>query len=538
MDRTHSKTRLNLFWFRRDLRISDNQGLWQACRYPEIEVWPIFIIDPYFFYQWPDIGKLRVRFMLESLQELDVNLQKLGSRLYLLEGNSQEIWQRIYRQAQEQFALSVYFNRDRQISYGQTRDQMVLTLAKQHNCKVYIGSSNFLLLDPAEMPNWRKLYYEYQEQPCFPTPKIIRTNSVMAEEFWSKAGIQRLSLAEFQEKYKLFMNLKSPLFTGGTSQAELTLNSFLDHRFVGYHWKLSRPEAAYLGATSHLSPHIMWGTLSVRQIYQKVYQKIQLLKAQQKPKLSFSLQSFLDRLRWRESFTQRLYFHPHYADQNWYSEFDQHYNWNLTAQQAEYYEKWKQGETGFLLIDAAMKQLQAVGWLNFRLRAMCATFLCINCGVSWHWGARHFMNTLVDGDIAIDSWQWQMQAGITNPLQPAFRIYDPDKNLLEKDPQCAFVKRWLPEISQLEAKAIQNYRLNHLRPPKMLNFQETKRTHGKIIADLRKQVRARLLQENSLATELALTQKTVVEKYYQNQQKRYLESQTQSLFDDFREGNE
>jgi Deoxyribodipyrimidine photolyase len=148
------------------------------------------------------------------------------------------------------------------------------------------------------------------------------------------------------------------------------------------------------------------------------------------------------------------------------------------------------------------------------------------------------MNTLVDGDIAIDSWQWQMQAGITNPLQLAFRIYDPDKNLLEKDPQCAFVKRWLPEINQLETKAIQNYCLNHLRPPKMLNFQETKRTHGKIIADLRKQVRARLLQENSLATELALTQKTVVEKYYQNQQKRYLESQTQSLFDDFREGNE
>jgi Deoxyribodipyrimidine photolyase len=125
MVRMHSKTRLNIFWFRRDLRISDNQGLWQACRYPEIEVWPIFIIDPYFFYQWPDIGKLRVRFMLESLQELDVNLQKLGSHLYLLEGNSQEIWQRIYHQAQERFALSVYFNRDRQISYGQTRDQMV-----------------------------------------------------------------------------------------------------------------------------------------------------------------------------------------------------------------------------------------------------------------------------------------------------------------------------------------------------------------------------------------------------------------------------
>jgi len=538
MNQTNSKMRLNLFWFRRDLRISDNQGLWQACRYSEIEVWPIFIIDPYFFQQWPDIGKLRVRFMLESLQELDLNLQKLGSRLYLLEGNSQEVWQQIFRQAQEQFVLSVYFNRDRQISYGQTRDQMVLTLAKEYNCKVYLGNSNFLLLDPTEMSDWRKRYYEYQQQTIFPTPKTIRTNFSLAEKFWHKAGIKCLTFSEFQQKYKFFVGLKSPLFTGGTSQAELALESFLNHRFVGYHWKLSRPEAAYLGATSHLSPHIMWGTLSVRQIYQRTYQKIQLLQDQQKPKLVFSLQSFLDRLRWRESFTQKLYFYPHYADQNWYPEFDQWYNWNLNSSQTEYYERWKQGETGFLLIDAAMKQLQAVGWLNFRMRAMCATFLCINCGVSWHWGARHFMNTLVDGDIAIDSWQWQMQAGITNPLSPSFRIYDPDKNLLEKDPDCTFVKRWLPEISHLDVKAVQTYNLQNLRPPKMLDFTQTKQTNGKIIADLRKQVRTRLLKENGLATELALTQKTVVEKYYQNKQKQYLESQTQSLFEDLVDKNE
>ncbi len=538
MDQTNSKMRLNLFWFRRDLRISDNQGLWQACRYSEIEVWPIFIIDPYFFHQWPDIGKLRVRFMLESLQELDLNLQKLGSRLYLLEGNSQEIWQQIFRQAQEQFTLSVYFNRDRQISYGQTRDQMVLTLAKEYNCKVYLGNSNFLLLDPTEMSNWRKCYYEYQQQAIFPTPKSIRTNLSLAEEFWYKAGIKCLTFSEFQQKYKFFVDLKSPLFTGGNSQAELALESFLSHRFVGYHWKLSRPEAAYLGATSHLSPHIMWGTLSVRQIYQKTYQKIQLLQDQQKPKLVFSLRSFLDRLRWRESFTQRLYFYPQYADQNWYPEFDQWYKWDLNSQQTEYYERWKQGETGFLLIDAAMKQLQAVGWLNFRIRAMCATFLCINCGVSWHWGARHFMNTLVDGDIAINNWQWQMQAGITNPLSPTFRIYDSDKNLLEKDPDCVFVKRWLPEISHLDVKAIQTYNLQNLRPPKMLDFTQTKQTNGKIIADLRKQVRTRLLKENGLTTELALTQKTVVEKYYQNKQKQYLESQTQSLFEDLVDKNE
>ena len=204
---------LHLFWFRRDLRIADNQGFWQACRYPDIEVWPIFIIDPYFFHEWPEIGQLRVKFMFESLQDLDLSLRKLGSCLFLLEGRSTEVWEQVFCQAQNQFALSLYFNRDRQIAYGHNRDQQVLVLAKRYHCKVYIGSSNFLLLNSADMPHWRQKYYEHQKQPLFPTPNNIRTTINLAKQFWSQADIQLLTLAEFQEKYKAFLRDKSQLFT-------------------------------------------------------------------------------------------------------------------------------------------------------------------------------------------------------------------------------------------------------------------------------------------------------------------------------------
>jgi deoxyribodipyrimidine photo-lyase len=132
-------------------------------------------------------------------------------------------------------------------------------------------------------------------------------------------------------------------------------------------------------------------------------------------------------LRWHDSFTQRLYNHPELAHTNRYPEFDQVYSLNkLNAEKQELFEAWQEGQTGFPLVDASMRQLKTMGWMNFRTRAMCATFLCINCGISWQHGAQHYMNYLVDGDLAIDNWQWQMQAGVTNPLSDTFRIYKPE----------------------------------------------------------------------------------------------------------------
>lgn len=188
-----------------------------------------------------------------------------------------------------------------------------------------------------------------------------------------------------------------------------------------------------LGATSHLSPHLAFGTISTRTVYQSTKAKAEELKAQ--PKAEFSLKAFRDRLRWHDSFTQRLYFHPEIAYTNRYREFDQLYTPSaLSGAKQELFQAWQQGMTGFPLVDASMRQLKTMGWMNFRMRAMCATFLTINCGISWHHGANHYMNYLVDGDLAINNWQWQMQAGVTNPLSDTFRIYNPSKNIAEIRP--------------------------------------------------------------------------------------------------------
>ena len=241
-------------------------------------------------------------------------------------------------------------------------------------------------------------------------------------------------------------------------------------------------------------------------------------------KEQFSLKAFRDRLRWQGSFTQRFYFHPEIAHQNRYREFDDWYsNTPLDEEHQQLFQAWQDGETGFPLVDASMRQLREMGWMNFRMRAMCATFLTINCGVSWHHGARHFMQNLVDGDLSINNWQWQMQAGITNPLSETFRIYNPAKNLVEKDPNLEFVRFWVPELCGYTQEEIAQgvYRSEAFYSEPIVDWQLTRKVNGKVVSNLRQQVRARLLLEQGADHQEAIATREAVDKYMESKDRQY-----------------
>ncbi|MEH1956447.1 FAD-binding domain-containing protein [Nostoc sp.] len=508
---------MHLLWFRRDLRLSDNEIVTLATA-NDAAVLPLFIIDPW-FYQWVDVGKARVRFLFESLENLDSNLRKLGSRLYLFEGNSTDILQGLTKQLLHLgYRPKLWFNRDVQIEYGISRDKSIVDFYKQLNLDYHIGLNNFLQLSD-QRDEWFKEYYTYQRQPQHQRPQTFNTPQLTLQ-------LPQLTLEELQKKYYSFWAVNRVYFPGGETQTISTLNSFLKSRYQGYHWKLSRPMLSQLGATSHLSPHLTFGTISTRTVYQSTKALAEELKTQ--PKAEFSLKAFRDRLRWHDSFTQRLYFHPEIAYQNRYREFDEWYTpLKLPSQKQELFQAWQQGMTGFPLVDASMRQLKTMGWMNFRMRAMCATFLTINCGISWHHGARHYMNYLVDGDLAINNWQWQMQAGATNPLSDTFRIYNPSKNIAEKDPQGDFIYHWIPELrgySLLEIEQgkyidISNY------PKAILDWSKTRKVNGKVVSDLRKQTKQRLLSQGGDEYDSANAAKETVEKYWQHQDREYKEYQ-------------
>ncbi|MFN6488096.1 MULTISPECIES: FAD-binding domain-containing protein [unclassified Nostoc] len=506
---------MHLLWFRRDLRLTDNEIVTLASA-NNAAVLPFFIIDPW-FYQWVDVGKTRVQFLFESLENLDSNLQKLGSRLILFEDDAVEIIQELTKQLIHQgHRPKLYFNRDVQVEYGISRDKTVVNLYQALNLDYHLGLNNFLQSQD-KREQWFNEYYTYQRQSVYPTPTNINTPSL-------SLNLPQITFDELKQKYRAFLQTEQVYFIGGETQAQATLNSFLKSRFNGYHWKLSRPMLSQLGATSHLSPHLTFGTISTRTVYQST--KARAAELTNQPKAEFSLKAFRDRLRWHDSFTQRLYFYPEIAYKNRYPEFDEWYTpLELPSQKQELFQGWQQGMTGFPLVDASMRQLKTMGWMNFRMRAMCAMFLTINCGISWHHGARHYMNYLVDGDLAIDNWQWQMQSGVTNPLSDTFRIYNPNKNIPEKDPDLKFIYYWiselkgysLPEILQGKYIGTSSY------PPTILDWAKTRKVNGKIISDLRKKVRERLTLQGGDEYESAVAAKETVNKYWQHKDKQYKE---------------
>jgi deoxyribodipyrimidine photo-lyase len=500
---THSI--LNILWFRRDLRLHDNEIVARSCAENQA-VLPCFILDPW-FYQNPEVGQARVQFLFESLEDLDRNLRARGSQLYLLEGNSIAVLQSVATQMlQEGYRPKLYFSRDVQVEYGIARDREILNYYQQQNLDYFLGLSNFLQIEQDRGNQWRDNYYTYLRSLRHEAPGSIYTPNL---------PLRRLSFEDLRQKYQKFWRGPNQYFSGGEASAVEKLDTFLKGRYQGYHWRLSRPWQSQQGGTSHLSPHILFGTLSTRTIYQTIKQRAEALLDQ--PKAQLSLRAFRDRLRWRDRFTQRLYHHPEIAHANRYPEFDEWYTpAPLIPEKQALFLAWQHGNTGFPLVDASMRQLRTMGWMNFRMRAMCATFLTINCGISWHHGAKHYMNCLVDGDLAIDNWQWQMQAGATNPLSETFRIYNPNKNIEDRDPDLKFLRFWVPELRGYSLADLQQkiHQGKAAYPDPILDWSLTRKVNGKVVSDLRKKVRSRLQAEGGADYEQALQDKTAVEMYW------------------------
>lgn len=507
-----SFSKIAIVWFRRDLRLKDSAIINEAAKHQAIL--PCFIIDPW-FYQQPSISSARVKFLFESLKNLDANLRKLGSRLYLFKGESVAILQSLTLKLIEQGKRpELYFHQDVQVQYGIDRDRQIFDFYRQHDLKTYIGLNHFL--QPAEnyQTLWRD-YHDYQSLPLHPTPQQIPTPQLSLD-------LPQLTFSELQQKYRRFLTAESYRYLGGENNAQGALNSFLSHRYQGYHWKMSRPWLAQQGATSHLSPHLDFGTISSRVVYQGAMAIAEQLPPKSKDR--FSLKTFLDRLRWHDKFSQRHYFHPELAWQNRYPEFDEWYSPEAPkGHQQELFTAWCQGKTGFPLVDASMRQLNTMGWMNFRMRAMCVTFLTINCGVSWHHGAQYFMSKLVDGNIAINHWQWQAQAGINNPMSKTFRIYNPTKNLQDKDPNLQFVHYWIPELRGYSLKQILSgeYQSATNYPAPVLDWKQTRKDNGKIVSNLRAEVRERLEREGGAEYVQAIGAKETIEKYFAVKDKQY-----------------
>lgn len=418
-----------LVWYRRDLRVFDHAPLHRAAS--RGAVIPVFVLDRALLLH-PETAVARVAFMLECLKALDQDLRDRGGRLILRFGDPVTLLPQLVRETN---ADGIYAYTDCERIYGRVRDARLNRAIAQNQMKIRWFEPPGSFPDLMPYPAYRDRWFADMQQPYVPTPASI----VVPEEVASDAMPSLTSLGLTPDG--------KPIPPGGTAPARRQLQDFLDTKVDRYYWQLSYPGAE---ATTGLSPYLKFGAISVRECYQTA-QTLPIADT----RIARSKAQFISRLRWGSGFTQRFRYLPQLEVRSLYTVFDEE-GW---AFDEDLYQAWQSGQTGFPIIDAAARCLQATGgWkqLNFRVRAIYASFLSNLLGMDWRYGALHFMRHLIDGDCPIDHYQWAMQAGVTHCIDKSWtRIYNPEQTAVDRcDPDGLFIKQWVPELAHLPAAAL------------------------------------------------------------------------------------
>jgi deoxyribodipyrimidine photo-lyase len=457
-----------IVWFRRDLRIADHAPLYRAAL--RGSVIPVFVFDRALLHH-PETAPARVAFMLNCLTGLDQDLRDRGGRLILRYGDPAEVLPNLIRETQ---ADGIYAHIDYERIYGRVRDANLNRALEAEKLRIRWFEPAASTPDLLHYPDYRDFWFAEMHTDQVPIPSRVD----VPPDIWSEP---LPSLGELG----LIADHK-PIPLGSREDAQQLLDEFLDEKVDRYYWQLSYPGAE---ATTGLSPYLKFGVLSPRECFQVARQR-QFSNS----KAERSRQQLIARLRWGSGFAQRFRYLPQLELRSLYSVFDEE-GWDFDE---ALYQAWQNGETGFPIVDAAARCLQATGgWkqLNFRVRALYSSFLSNLLGMDWRYGALHFMRHLLDGDCPIDHYQWAMQAGVTHCVDKTWtRIYNPEQVAVDRcDPDGLFIKRWVPEVAHLPPEQLGLPPKLKDYPPPILNYRSARQRRVK---QLDRQRQAFLHQEN------------------------------------------
>jgi len=441
-----------IHWFRRDLRVTDNTALLAAARDAEGEVLPVFVLDDALL-RGRDVAPARVQFLLESLAALDASLRALGSRLVVLRGAPGDVLVRLARVAQ---ADALYFNRD-YTPRARARDRQVQRALEAAGVRVR-SFKDLVIFEEDELltangqpytvftPFKKAWLHRLSVDPPQPQGKPARL-----------APVPPLNIAEIAipTAEALGFTISQTLPQGGEPEAWRLLQHFKESGAMRA-YAVQRDFPAIEG-TSRLSPHLRFGTISPRQCYAEAVATLSY--AFPAPR-SFSPASsdakkegadaWISELIWREFYIYILFHFPHADRANFNRAFDA-MTWGSGNPEldATRFRAWREGQTGYPIVDAAMRQLNQTGWMHNRTRMIVASFLVKDLWLDWRLGESHFMQKLVDGDPAANNGGWQWAASTGTDAQPYFRIFNPTLQSERFDPEGAFIRRWVPELARV-----------------------------------------------------------------------------------------
>lgn len=395
---------ISVFWFRRDLRLNDNVGLDAALQSGK-PVLCVFIFDKNIL---SDLAKddARVTFIYQKLKEIDEVLRRHNSTLYTLHDEPEKAWERLTNTFN---IAAVYANKDYE-PYAIKRDKKIANWLKNNDTD----------------------FNTFKDQVIFEKDEVVKADGLPYTVYTPYKNKWLSEFTRFETKieapanlqYMFHHQLEFPTIEAlGFEKSNIKVKPYSLSNLEDYAKNRDLPSIA---GTSHLSVHLRFGTVSIREVVNQVK----------------SNPVFLSELIWREFFMQILYHFPEVVEHN----FKRKYDGVVWKNSESDFKKWCEGKTGYPMVDAGMRELNATGYMHNRVRMITAGFLCKHLLIDWRWGEAYFASKLLDYDLAANNGNWQWAAGTGCDAAPYFRIFNPTEQQKKFDKKLSYVKKWLPEI--------------------------------------------------------------------------------------------
>ncbi len=430
-----------IVWFRQDLRLHDNPAL-SAAVAAGAPLIPLYVLDDETPGSWAMGGASRW-WLHESLNCLDRDLRKRGSRLILARGPAAEV---LRDMARETGASAIFWSR----GYEPWAVRLERTIQRQLEgagvrCRRFSGS---LLFEPEDIKNGAgepyKVFTPFYKA-CLAAVRLAQPHKAPASLVRVPEGVDgdQLDAWALQPRKPDWAGGIAAAWTPGEAGARERLETFLDGVLAKYKVRRDVPG---VDGTSRLSPHLHFGEISPRQVWNAVVSTADAKNG----RLDAAAECYLRELIWRE-FSYHLLFHwPHFPEKPFRPEFAK-FPW---ASDSRLLKAWQQGRTGYPIVDAGMRELWTTGWMHNRVRMITASFLVKHLLIPWQEGERWFWDTLVDADLANNAASWQWVAGSGADAAPYFRIFNPVLQGKKFDPDGKYVKAWVPELAKLPTERL------------------------------------------------------------------------------------
>lgn len=472
---------IDIIWFKRDIRSQDHHPLYYAQKNSQRKILAFYCFEKILENNY-DFSLRHWQFIAHSL--IDLN-KKIPINVYYSDIEN------IFLSILKKFKINtVYSYQETGVDITYKRDKEIKFFLDQRNIAWNEYQNNGVIRGLKTRKNWDNLWYNYVKSDCI--------NNEIHKERFLKFEINNLSVPRHLKE-----NLLENSWHAGEDEAHKNLNNFLSERVNSYFGSISYPEKSRYYC-SRLSPYISWGNLSIRQIYQECMLNKRHIKNKK------SLDQFMNRLKWHCHFIQKFEMQEDIEFKNLNINFNQIRN----KKNKTYIKRWQKGETGYPLVDAAMRCVQETGYLNFRLRAVVVSFLTHLLWQPWREGAKHLAKQFIDYEPGIHFSQFQMQAGTTGIN--TIRIYNPVKQSITKDKDAIFIKRWVPELKDLPTPLVHepwnitameeqlyNFTLGKNYPKRIVDHENESKKASEMLWKLKKSDNTKSINRNIIKRHVA-----------------------------------